>query len=585
MLNLVFTRGTIIHNLIRLFICILFTSISTTSSALNYINTELTQGGTNEVIVSSDGKFVYSTEVFSPLGAQINLYQRNLDTGKLTYQESTTHFFRDTALLFTYGMVMSPDENQLYIVDTVNYTFGTHAVILWFSRNKTTGKLTYAGQQRSGGIDFAGLSSPSGSMTMSPDGSHLYVGDFTGRIIIFKREANGNLIWLSNVRSTLDNIPLTFLVKVSMSPDGKNLYATAENGLVHAYTRNSVTGALTPLQTIVDVSIDRFGAPGLTTPGSSIVSADGKFFYIVGAIENAPNTPTDNQFNVVTFQRTPSTGLLHYLNNTVNSVRNTRTNVTSDTLKKPTSLALSKDPTQSLLYVGTTTGAVNVFQRDPSNGQLRWLEWVVDGTDGVVAKDVNTLSISANNRHIYAGLMIGEGIALYDTRAFEEIPKADLRLSKADNLDPVKTSGTLQYTITVSNFGPATATNVIMTDILDENTTYQSSSVATGNGSCTENAGVVTCNLGDMTVDAVVDTTITVTAPTKDLFISNHASVFADQMDPYPTNNSAIENTQVGCGCTTCAKGARSMSMGGLLMLVMPPLLWRRCKRKTDQTI
>src|SRR5690242_14760632 len=71
---------------------------------------------------------------------------------------------------------------------------------------------------------------------------------------------------------------------------------------------------------------------------------------------------------------------------------------------------------------------------------------------------------------------------------------ADLAVDKADSPDPVATNGALTYTITVSNFGPDTATNVVVTDKLAGGLTYVSATSTAGK--CNLKGNTVTCAVG-----------------------------------------------------------------------------------------
>jgi len=71
---------------------------------------------------------------------------------------------------------------------------------------------------------------------------------------------------------------------------------------------------------------------------------------------------------------------------------------------------------------------------------------------------------------------------------------ADLTIRKTDNPDPVSVGQPLTYTLTITNLGPSTATNVIVTDTLPASVTFGSVSGA----SCSVSGQIVTCNLGDM---------------------------------------------------------------------------------------
>ena len=94
-----------------------------------------------------------------------------------------------------------------------------------------------------------------------------------------------------------------------------------------------------------------------------------------------------------------------------------------------------------------------------------------------------------------------DGLTACDIGATEFVapqsPKADLLVTVSDSADPVFGTGDITYTITVENNGPATATGVIVTDILPKNVTVVS--LSTG---CAINAGTVRCSVGELAVGA-----------------------------------------------------------------------------------
>jgi uncharacterized repeat protein (TIGR01451 family) len=100
----------------------------------------------------------------------------------------------------------------------------------------------------------------------------------------------------------------------------------------------------------------------------------------------------------------------------------------------------------------------------------------------------------------------------------------------------------LTYTLTVTNTGPDTATNVVVTDTLPGGAVFGSATAE--QGSCGEAAGVVTCNLGNIADGDSVIITIIVT-PTVVGTAVNSASVIGDVSDPDPGDDSDDEDTEV----------------------------------------
>jgi uncharacterized repeat protein (TIGR01451 family) len=124
---------------------------------------------------------------------------------------------------------------------------------------------------------------------------------------------------------------------------------------------------------------------------------------------------------------------------------------------------------------------------------------------------------------------------------------ADLAITKIDTPDPVISGGpTLTYDITVTNNGPDAATGVTVTDTVPmELPIVDATSTAVDD--CIINGLLVSCDIGDLAVNATATVTITVTpAPVADTVdIDNTASVVGNEKDPVGGNNSATATTTV----------------------------------------
>lgn len=122
-------------------------------------------------------------------------------------------------------------------------------------------------------------------------------------------------------------------------------------------------------------------------------------------------------------------------------------------------------------------------------------------------------------------------------------PKADLAISIADSDDPddgsIYAGNDLTYTITVKNNGPSDATNVKIKDNLPTGVTFVSAS-----SGCTEAAGEVICNIGDLANGASKSVNVVI-KPTTPGTIINAVTVTATEFDPVAANDSAFEDTVV----------------------------------------
>lgn len=124
--------------------------------------------------------------------------------------------------------------------------------------------------------------------------------------------------------------------------------------------------------------------------------------------------------------------------------------------------------------------------------------------------------------------------------AVEVTAIADLSVTKIDN-GGAPVGGQFIYTITITNNGPAPATNVLMTDNLDPTTTF----VSATNGATQSSPGVVTRTFTSIANGASEVVTITVTG-TVQTIVTNQVTVSGAETDPNSNNNTAFVETIVG---------------------------------------
>ncbi len=121
------------------------------------------------------------------------------------------------------------------------------------------------------------------------------------------------------------------------------------------------------------------------------------------------------------------------------------------------------------------------------------------------------------------------------------VSEADLSVTKSDASDPVTAGQPIAYSIVVTNRGPDPAESVRVVDTLPAGIGFVSATP--GQGTCSESAGTVTCDLETVDVGTV---SITITAAT---FLSgtytNTVTVTSTIADPDPTNNTDNEVTTV----------------------------------------
>ncbi|MEX1007253.1 MAG: DUF11 domain-containing protein, partial [Acidimicrobiia bacterium] len=201
----------------------------------------------------------------------------------------------------------------------------------------------------------------------------------------------------------------------------------------------------------------------------------------------------------------------------------------SFTLDDDTDNALSNVKT----FPGLAPGTTYTVTENPVTG---WKLTALDCT-GLGQGDSATLATGVTS----IALKPGQDVSCTYTNT-----SPDLGVEKSDDPDPVVAGNQLTYTVTVTNHGPADATGVVVTDTLDPNTTFVSTSLG---ADCQHAAGVVTCQIGNLASAAFVNFTITVTvlpgAPVGTDTLDNHVEVSGDQPDWNPDNNTDDELTSV----------------------------------------
>ena len=118
-------------------------------------------------------------------------------------------------------------------------------------------------------------------------------------------------------------------------------------------------------------------------------------------------------------------------------------------------------------------------------------------------------------------------------------PSADLSIVKVDHPDPVHAGQRITYTITVTNNGPGTAEDVVITDPVPAASEIEE--ILDGG---TQSGGIVTWNLGTLTAGESVSVGLVVLVDVNhDGDVTNTATVDSSTPDPDPSDNSATAIT------------------------------------------
>ena len=230
------------------------------------------------LLVSPDGKHLY---VASKGDNGVAVFSRNPTTGVLTFAEVQKDGQNGVdGLAGARALTVSPNGQQLYAIGQSDNALAT------FSRNETSGVLTFLAVQIDGQDGVNGLRSPV-SLTLSPDGKHLYVASFfDDAVAVFKRNRiTGNLTFIKAHKNGQDGIiGLDETAWITISGDGKHVYVTtgshsaATDDLVLLFSRDESSGLLTFIERYKE------GEGGIIDGLSNIdqikVSPDGKNVYV-----------------------------------------------------------------------------------------------------------------------------------------------------------------------------------------------------------------------------------------------------------------------------------------------------------------
>jgi 6-phosphogluconolactonase (cycloisomerase 2 family) len=231
------------------------------------------------VVVSPDSKHVYLT---SQGDHAVAAFARDQATGRLMFVGA----IKDTdpgidGLDTAQEAIVSPDGAHVYVAG-----YGDDAVAL-FERNANTGQLTYV-EMVTNSASVSGLGGAS-SVAVSPDGKHVYVaGQKDNALTVFTRAVpTGTLTYLYTIWDGSFGVDgLNSVWSVAISADGAHVYTAGagSDNAVSVFQRNQKTGALI----FVEVHKDGVtGVDGLDGATSVTVSPDGDYVYATGYYDNA----------------------------------------------------------------------------------------------------------------------------------------------------------------------------------------------------------------------------------------------------------------------------------------------------------
>jgi 6-phosphogluconolactonase (cycloisomerase 2 family) len=235
--------------------------------------------GATSVAVSPDGSHVYVTGWWDDA---VVVFSRHGATGALTFVEVQQDGMGGVdGLDAASAVAVSPDGSHVYVAGYLD------DAVAMFSRDAGTGALTFVEVQQDGMGGVDGLDGAR-SVALDPDGDYVYVtGSDDHAVAVFSRDrATGALIYVEMQQDGVGGVDgLSSARSVTVSPDGHHMYvAGCWDDAVAVFSRNADDGKLTYVETQWDgVS----GVDGLDGAWSVAVSPNGNHIYVASFDDGA----------------------------------------------------------------------------------------------------------------------------------------------------------------------------------------------------------------------------------------------------------------------------------------------------------
>jgi 6-phosphogluconolactonase (cycloisomerase 2 family) len=236
------------------------------------------------VLISPDSKHVYATGFSDDA---ISVFERNLNNGSLTYKQT---LFRTidgiTGFDGPTGIRVSNDGKFVYVATAHAVDQPVPGSVAVFSRNESTGLLSYVGSSLQGDGLIDGIAGAT-DIRISSDDKFLYVTGFNSdAVAVFSRNQTTGL--LTFVEAHFDGVDgVTGLVGawgLTFTENGQHLYVASlsNSSLVH-FAVNQATGKLTFVKSYVD---GQDGIEGLGGASRILIHESG-YVLVTGSIADS----------------------------------------------------------------------------------------------------------------------------------------------------------------------------------------------------------------------------------------------------------------------------------------------------------
>lgn len=207
--------------------------------------------------------------------------------------------------------------------------------------------------------------------------------------------------------------------------------------------------------------------------------------------------------------------------------------------------ATSASGNGTVTLTGVSTGEVEVAYTSLTSGESDTITIVVTVPPAAAAAAAITNTVTVS----------GDGVETNTANNTDNLDvavdrAATLTITKTDTPDPAAVGATLTYDIVVTNTGPSTATNVVVSDTLPAGLTF--SNVTTTLGTASEAGGVITGNIPSLAVSqsATITVTTTINASFTGSTIANSATADSDEATLVTANQDTTVNPQVDLAIT-----------------------------------